>query len=116
MTKTKRNRSGKPLRVTKKGPPKAKRLRAKRKAAKQPRTFKLTVRCAPEVRGKSKPDIRDVEVVEAVGRFCPKCRYSSRPADSAVTWRYWHRGQWRRAKRVLCGKHARQLAKRLEKV
>ena len=112
MPKTKkRNRSGKPLKVTKKGPVKAKRLRRKRKAP--PTSWSRVIRISPEARGKG-PPIRDVVVSDVQSGPCSKCA-SRRPGNKAVSWLYWCRGAWRKAVRFLCDKHARSLGSQLRR-
>jgi hypothetical protein len=116
MTKTNMRKSGKPLKVTKKGPAKTRRLRRKRKLRHTP-AARARVRHAgtPDMRGNG-PPVKNVDVEElaSAGRSCPKCAdWRGRPADKVVTWKHWHRGEWRTARRALCGKHAGPLAKRL---
>jgi hypothetical protein len=108
--KTKRNRSGKALKVTRKGPPKAKRLRRERKQvpAGQPRGR----RPAPQVRGAG-PSVRNVEWRDVEGGACRKCGANKHQVAKAVTWEYWIRGEWRQAIRLRCDKHARSLKHQL---
>jgi hypothetical protein len=82
------------------GPPKARKLRSKRKLALLER----------RTRG-SGPPVRNVESsVLGSNRDCTRC---SRRADHVVIWEYWLGGYWRQAKRHQCAKHAGKLAARL---
>jgi hypothetical protein len=127
-TKKKSKHRGRKGRV--KGLPKARKLRAKRKAAKAkallpvaaaPSTaqFGLPLRLnEPKLRGDGPPVrlARSLANIDLPGvtpeRTCSRC---TKKANRYVEWEYWHRGSWRRAKRHLCGKHADRLVTKLNK-
>jgi hypothetical protein len=98
------------------GPPKARKLRSKRKLALLERRTRsiLTVRPRYEVADRDRgsgPPVRNVESsVLGSNRDCTRC---SRRADHVVIWEYWLGGYWRQAKRHQCAKHAGKLAARL---
>jgi hypothetical protein len=108
-------KSNKPLKVVKKGPAKARRLRRRRKLRFAPPAKSRVRRAvAPGVRGKG-PSVRNVALSDTDGGLCAKCQWNSRPATRLVTWEYWCRGEWRQARRARCDKHARSLKNRVEK-
>ncbi|GAF82845.1 unnamed protein product [marine sediment metagenome] len=116
MTKTNMRRSGKPLKSAKKGPVKARRLRRRRKLKfAPPAKARVHGAVASGTRGKG-PPVRNVVLAETTtGGLCAKCPWNSRSASTLVTWDYWFRGEWRRARRARCDKHARSLKNQVEK-
>ena len=102
--------------VRHKGPPKARRKRARRKAALAKHLSPLVripdYETASRVRGGR--DLCNVESSTLGGsRACSEeCR---RKVDTMVLWEYWSGGYWRKASRHKCEKHARKLAKKLGK-
>lgn len=59
------------------------------------------------------PPIRKVEVesLSRVTQQCARCM-TPRMANALVTYEHFHRGQWKRARRMRCARHASKFAKK----